>query len=162
MNQAHIHLMITHLPIFGTFLGILVLIYGIFVKSNHTIIAAYYLFIISALGAATAYLTGEGAEEHVEHLQGIVESTIKRHEDFATIALISLITLSVISLVGLYLTFIKSRLAGTAALIILAVSLISFGLVARTGYLGGQIRHSEINSVTIDNTLPDLKTDKDD
>jgi hypothetical protein len=27
------------------------------------------------------------------------------------------------------------------------VSLISFGMVARTGYLGGQIRHTELNSV---------------
>jgi uncharacterized membrane protein len=31
------------------------------------------------------------------------------------------------------------------AIIILLVSLVSFMLVARTGYLGGQIRHTEMN-----------------
>jgi hypothetical protein len=30
--------------------------------------------------------------------------------------------------------------------VILFLSLISFGLVARTGYLGGQIRHTEISN----------------
>ena len=162
MNQTHIHLLITHLPIIGTILGSFVLFYGIWVKSNQTIIAAYYLFIISTLGAVVAYLTGEGAEEHIEHLPGVVESTIKRHEDFATIALISLIILGVLSLVGIYLSYIKSKLASATAVFVLAVSLISFGMVARTGYLGGQIRHTELQSVTNIIPLPDLKTEKDD
>ena len=33
------------------------------------------------------------------------------------------------------------------AIVILFISLISFGLIARTGYLGGQIRHTEINNL---------------
>lgn len=147
MNQTHIHLLITHLPIFGSILGGIVLAYGLWTKSNQTKIAAYILFIISSVGAGVAYLTGEGAEESVEDLQGVIEATIKQHEDFALFALISLIILGLASLVGLFLTLKKSSLTRTIAFMIFIISLISFGLVARTGYLGGLIRHTEINNI---------------
>ena len=145
MNQTHIHLLITHLPIFGTLLGSLVLISGLWSKSNDTKIAAYFLFIISSIGAGIAYLTGEETEETVENIQGVVEATIKIHEKSALIALISLVILGVISILGLFLTFRRSSFTKTIAFIILFISLISFGLVSRTGYLGGQIRHTEVS-----------------
>lgn len=146
MNQTHIHIIITHLPIFGSILGGLVLMYGLWSKSSDTKVAAYLLFILSALGAGIAYLTGEAAEETVENIQGVVEATIKRHEEFALFALISLVLLGVTSILGLVITLKKSRLTRTTAFVILVVSLIGFGLVARTGYLGGQIRHTEISN----------------
>ncbi len=146
MNQTHIHLLITHLPIFGSILGGLVLLHGIGTNSIQTQIAAYYVLILSSVGAGIAYFTGEGAEESVEDLQGVVEATIKTHEEFALFALISLICLGGASILGLFLTYKKSPFARTTALIILFISIISFGLVARTGYLGGQIRHSEITN----------------
>ena len=71
---------------------------------------------------------------------------IDQHEDCAVFALISFIALGVASIGGLFLTLKKSSLTKTVALVVLFISLISFGLVARTGYLGGQIRHTEINS----------------
>ena len=112
----------------------------------------YNLFIISAIGAGIAYLTGEAAEETVENIQGVIEANIETHEEFALFALISLIILGVASIVGLFLTIRKSPLTRTTAFVILFISLISFGLVARTGYLGGQIRHTEINAT--DNPNP--------
>ncbi|KOY84340.1 hypothetical protein AD998_21595 [bacterium 336/3] len=161
MNQTHIHLLITHLPIFGSILGGLVLVHGLWTKSNQTKIAAYNLFIISAIGAGIAYLTGEVAEETVEKIQGVSEATIKIHEEFALFALISLIILGVASVAGLFLTLRKSSLIRSTAFIILFIALISFGLVARTGYLGGQIRHTEISNGT---TVPtqNSENDKDD
>ncbi len=155
MDQTHIHLVITHLPIFGSILGGCVLFYGLWTKSDETKIAAYGLFIISSIGASIAYLTGEAAEERVEHLPGIIETTIERHEDFAIYALVSLIILGLSSILSLFLTLRKSPATRTLAFVILFVSLVSFGLVARTGYLGGQIRHSEISNVPaapVDNT----------
>lgn len=159
MNQTHIHLLITHLPIIGSILGALVLLHGIGVKSNQTIIAAYYIFVLSSIGAIIAYLTGEGAEEAVENIQGVVETTIEIHGEFAIFALISLIILGVASIVGLFLTWKNSALTRTTAFIILFLSLISFGLAARTGYLGGQIRHTEIGNGVI---VPSENSEKED
>ncbi len=135
MNQTHIHLLITHLPIFGSILGGFVLAHGLWTKSNQTKIATYNLFIIAATGAVIAYLTGQGAEETVENIQGVVKATIEAHQEFALFALISFIILGVASILGLYLFLRKSPLSRTVAFIILFISLVSFGLVARTGYL---------------------------
>ncbi len=158
MNQTHIHLLITHLPIFGSILGGLVLAQGILSKSYRTKIAAYNLFIISSIGAGIAYFTGEGAEDSVENIQGVIEATIKQHEEFALYALISLIILGLTSIVGLFLTIRKSRWTKKIAIVLLIISIISFGLVARTGYLGGRIRHTEI---TNGGNLPSEKSVKD-
>lgn len=146
MNQAHVHLLITHLPIFGSILGAIVLVHGLWTKSNQTKISAYNIFIISSIGAGIAYLTGEAAEETVEKIQGVSKNMIDQHQDFAVFALISLIILGVIALLGLFLTLRKSSFIKPIALITLFISLISFVLVARTGYLGGQIRHTEVNT----------------
>jgi len=146
MTQLHLHLLITHLPVFGSILGALVLGYGIWVKHIQTKMAAYYLFILSAMGAGVAYLTGEAAEEGVENIPGVAESIIGQHEDFALYALISLIGLGVISLVGLFVGYVKGSMTRSFSFVVLFFSLVSFGLVARTGYLGGQIRHTEIGT----------------
>lgn len=153
MNQTHIHLLITHLPIFGSLFGGLVLAHGLWSKSNQTKIAAYNLFIISSIGAGIAYLTGEAAEETVENIQGVFEATIKQHETFALYAFVSLIVLGFASVVGLFLTFKRSPLMKTTAFLVLFISIISFGLIARTGYLGGQIRHTEINGTNNANPI---------
>jgi uncharacterized membrane protein len=144
MSPVHLHLLFTHLPIIGSILGAFVLGYGNWSRSDHTRIAAYFLFIISAIGTGIVYLTGEGAEEAVEKLPGVAESIIEQHEDFAMYALVSLIVLGAWSLAALYLTLKKSGFRNTASTVALFISLIGFALIARTGYLGGQIRHTEI------------------
>ena len=146
MDQTHVHLLITHLPIFGSILGAFVLAYGIWSKSSHTQIAAYILFIISSIGGVIGYLTGEAAEETVENIAGISKDLVEQHEEFAVFALVSVIVLGVASVAGLYFTLRKSRFTRGVAMIILVSAIASFGVVAWTGYLGGQIRHTEINS----------------
>lgn len=146
MNQTHLHLLLNHLPIFGSILGGLVLVHGLWTKSNQTKIAAYNILVISSVAAVITYLTGEAAEESVENIQGVSKDLIDRHADFAVFALVALISLGVASLLGLFLTIKNSPSARTIAFVTLFISLISFGLIARTGYIGGQIRHTEINS----------------
>ena len=65
------------------------------------------------------------------------------------------------SVLGLFISLQKMQLTRTTAFVILLISIISFGLVARTGYLGGQIRHTELaNGVT--NTSDNSDKDSDD
>ncbi|HEU5145188.1 MAG TPA: hypothetical protein VFT90_00665 [Chryseosolibacter sp.] len=148
MNSTHLHLVINHLAIIGSLLGSLVLIYAILVRSTETQIAAYGLFIIAAIGAVITFQTGETAEEAVEHLSGVSESIIERHEDSANLALAGLLTLGLASLSALYLTMKKSQWMVAASRITLILAIVSFVLIARTGYLGGQIRHTEITNAS--------------
>ena len=161
MSQVHLHLLITHLPVFGSILGALVLGYGLWTKSSPTKSAAYFLFIIAAIGTGIAYLTGEGAEEATEKISGVSENMIKLHEDSAMYALISLIVLGVASIFALVETSLKTSLIKSTATLTLILSLISFGLVARTGYLGGQIRHTEISSSAGQNNTGGEEGEKD-
>lgn len=151
MNPTHLHLIVTHLPFLGSILGAFVLSYGLWIKSNQTKSAAFFLFIISAIGASISYLTGEGAEDTVERLQGVSKSMIERHEDSAIYVLISFIGLGVISTIALVAIRYKPSLIRSTSLIILFLSILCFGLAARTGYLGGQVRHTEISIGTVQN-----------
>lgn len=144
MDLTHLHLLITHLPIYGSILGAIVLAYGLWKNSDNTNIAAYLLFIISAVGAAIAYSTGESAEETVEGLKFISENKIEQHEDFAIYALWGFIILGITSLLGLIFSVKKWAGKKFIGFLLLFMSLIGFGIVAYTGYLGGQIRHTEI------------------
>lgn len=146
MNQVHLHLLITHLPIFAALCGAIVLAYGLYTKSKETQIASYLLLILASIGAGIGYATGEAAEEAVENIAGVADTIIEQHEDFALIALVAIIICGVAALLGFILAFIRSSFTKTMAIIVLLLSLASFGLVARTGYLGGQIRHTEVNA----------------
>ena len=140
--------MINHLPIFGSLIGGFVVVYGLVSKSSETKLAAYYVVVLSAVGAIIAYMTGEAAEGTVEHLQGISKSMLEQHEDASVFALVALIILGIASLIGAILTIKKSTYSKSVAMVILFIALISFGIIARTGHLGGQIRHTELSNTT--------------
>mgnify|MGYP000921039165 FL=1 len=146
MDSAHIHLLVNHLPVIGSFLGAMVLAHGLYAKSDATKIAAYNVLMLSSIGAAIAYFTGEGAEKAVEGISGVLESRIEAHEEFAMIGLITLCILGVAALVANYLTLRKPKLTTKTAIVVLLLAFTSFGVAAWTGYLGGQIRHTELNA----------------
>lgn len=145
MDQVHLHLLINHLPIIGSLLGALVLAFGLWRKSEPTVVAAYGVLVLAALGAGVAQLTGEGAEEAVEHLPGVLESRIGRHEEFAEYALVALLAMGALAVGGLVLSARQSAHSPRMAVLVLLAALAGFGLVGWTGYLGGQIRHTELN-----------------
>jgi uncharacterized membrane protein len=76
---------------------------------------------------------------------------IELDEDAAMYALISLIALGIMSVVALVVSRLKTTLIKSTSIVVLIISIVSFGLVARTGYLGGQIRHTEIANGAIQN-----------
>jgi len=154
MDPLHVHLFINHLPIAGTIAGAVVLALALGFKSRHTEIAAYVVFILSSLGAVIAYLTGEGAEHAVKQIPGILKDTVERHEDFSVYALIALVILGIASLAGIILARRRSKPPGNTAVMIFSLSIVCFGLIAWTAYLGGQIRHTELNRDSSVQTQP--------
>lgn len=146
MNPTHIHLVITHLPIYGAFLGALVLVWGLLSRSVSTKVAAYGILLIASLGAVIAFLTGEEAEETAERIAGISKTALEAHEHFADNAYVAFLVLGVASLLAIWITYRLARWARTVAWLMLLIAVVAFGLAARTGYLGGQIRHTEIQS----------------
>ena len=148
MNEAQIHLALNHAPIFLSIIGSGILLLGIIKKNDAFKNLPLYLLVAAALFTAPVFLTGEGAEELVEHLPGVNEPAIEKHEDMAKISLIIIIITGTMALLGLILKKNASmaKIVFAAALVF---SLASFGSLVQTAHLGGLIRHSEIqNSAT--------------
>lgn len=135
MNAAHLHLLLVHIPIVALPLLTAVLIYGMKKESPDLIRTALALLFLTALITIPAYLAGEGAEEIVEHLPGIVEDKIEKHEDSALYAFIAVLMSGALSFTALFWT----RARATVALVAAISSLLLFW----TGNLGGDIRHAE-------------------
>lgn len=132
MNAAHLHLILVHLPIVAVPLLTAILCIGIKWESAQLSKVALVLLVLVALGTIPAYLTGEGAEELVENLPGIVKDAIEKHEDAGLIAF--MITTPV-ALAALY----WQRVRVAVTLLGVVTSLLLF----QAGYFGGEIRHSE-------------------
>ncbi|HLP54242.1 MAG TPA: hypothetical protein VK151_04400 [Fluviicola sp.] len=149
MKEVHVHLLINHMPIFGVLFGAIVLALGIWSKSTTTKLSSYVLFFVSALSGLIAYVTGEGAEEAVENIPGIAREMLDQHEEIALYTLVVMIILGAVSILGTFMTVRKPETTNAFAWIILFLSFIVFSIAAKTGYVGGQIRHTEVNGYVI-------------
>lgn len=164
MNGAHWHLVLNHLPIIIPIVGLLIMIGGLFLKSEVLKRAAYSIFILGALAAIAAFLTGEGAEELVEELPGIDEKFIKIHEEVAEIFAIILYVLGGVSLVGLWASWKGKSYSNYIALLAIALSVVGLFYAKQTGTTGGEITHTEIRAdVTAggSNTIPSVEHEED-
>jgi uncharacterized membrane protein len=152
------------LPIIGAFIGLLILLFAYLKKDANVKTAAYLVFVVCAIGACIAYATGEGAEEVVENLPGVVEAAIETHEDAAMYSLISMIALGVMSIIGIMqIRWNSSKLNFIHSLIVF-LSLFSMASIAYTGNLGGKIRHTEITNASAalpNNEQPSNESDED-
>lgn len=149
MNTTHLHLLLNHFPVIGTLIGSLILLYGIIKKQGTAKYLAALILTALALISIPVYLTGEPAEETIEKLPGVSEAMIELHEDAANIAIWLMGITGIASLISLLLQWKKAVLANTFFVITFLSSAICFAGMARTGYYGGQIRHSEIRNGSI-------------
>ena len=145
MSTVHLHLLLNHVPVIGTIIGLCLLAYAALRKDEGLARASLGMFAVLALVAIATFLTGEPAEEAVEGMAGVSESFIERHEEAALLSTIALGVLGALSL-GMLLWFRRRHLPRLAAVAFLAAGLIPAGAMAWTANLGGQIRHTEIRS----------------
>jgi uncharacterized membrane protein len=149
-EATYVHLMIGHLPVMGVLFGILLLVWGFVRRNDEVKRASLALFVVSALGAAVTFASGERAEERVERLPGVSGRAIERHESAAKLAAMATYAVGAASLVGLVVLWkFSSRGRGAAATmtgVVLVMAMVAGALLARAANTGGAIRHPEIES----------------
>jgi hypothetical protein len=156
MTLVHLHLLLNHVPVIGTFFVAFILLAALWRRNEA--IAKLGLVALAGVGlvAAAVYFTGEPAEEAVENLAGVADRIIHDHEEAAELAFIGSSIAGVVAV--LLLAWSRRRelprwtVAATLALV-LGVA----GLMAVTANLGGQIRHTEISGATV--ALPRERSD---
>lgn len=144
MNFAHLHLVVNHISVVGIPLVLLFLSYGVI--KNSLLLQNFSLAMLTfvSLCVLPAYFSGESAEEVVEHLPGVAESSINPHEEAAELSLILCLMTSAASVVALWFhkkvgmaqNQYRSHLSSSSCL----------GILIYTANLGGKIRHSELRS----------------
>lgn len=145
-NAAHVHLILNHVPVIGTALGVLLLIAAFIRKSEELKKASLGVFVLMAVIAIPAYLTGEPAEKMVESLPGVSKALIEQHEEAALVAFIALSVLGVFCLAGFYLYRRALVMPTWFVATVLVLSIAVGALMARTANLGGQVHHQEIRA----------------
>ncbi|SFN94124.1 hypothetical protein [Salegentibacter flavus] len=146
MNDVHIHLVVTHLPIVGVLIGFLVLLTGYIKKSPQVKTTALGIFIFSALAAIAAFYTGEAAEDIAENLPGVSETLIHTHEEQAELFYTMMLILGGASLVTLLIHHKKYTFVKYGFIVVLLLSLSSIIISKYVGTSGGEITHVEIRN----------------
>ena len=147
MSAAHFHLLLNHIPILGSIFGLLLLLYATLKKNDEIKRVCFGVFVITALMTIPVYLTGDGAARIVRELPDVSRDIISEHDSAATFAIISAELLGVVSLLAWWFTRNGKRLATWMLITVIVVAVWSTSVVVRTGYLGGQVRHSEVRAV---------------
>ncbi|MDB5236826.1 MAG: hypothetical protein JWR44_3819 [Hymenobacter sp.] len=144
MNQAHLHLVVNHVPIVGSLFAVVLLGAGLLQKNDVLTRAGLVAVLAAGLLCLPAQLTGEGAANIAQELPRVSRALIQAHEAAAELGFWALEVVAALALFGLLLMKNASPRARLLALLALLLGAISFGLLARAGNLGGQIRHTEI------------------
>jgi uncharacterized membrane protein len=158
MSSIHLHLLLNHVPVIGTVLGVLLLAVAVARRSDELGKVALWLFALLAGTSVLVFLTGEPAEELVEKLPGFSEALTERHEEAALVATIVMGLVGLFSLVVLAV-FHKRPLARWATPVAFVLSLGTAGVMGYAANLGGQIRHTEIRAANA--ATPDRGADED-
>jgi uncharacterized membrane protein len=146
--------MIVHFPIALLLVGFLSELIGLFIKKPFFRQASFYLLLLAAAGAITAYLTGDAAGEGLE--EGSLKKAMDLHEQAATITLWLTVGAAVVRIASELLKK-KTGWLKVVAFLLFAASVAGVG---RTGYLGGQLvyKHAagvELGVGSLNNATPD-------
>jgi len=148
MNAAHLHLVLNHLPLVSIPLGLIFLLAGVQQGHKGWTKFSLWILIFASVLVLPVFLTGEPAEEVVEHLPGVGEAFIESHEGAAKTALVLTLLGSAASLSALG-SFWSASLARLQKALISLTVIFSFLGTTSLGYtalLGGRIRHIEVRS----------------
>jgi uncharacterized membrane protein len=142
-NAAYVHLVLNHIPVLGVIFGLALLAVGVLRRNETLLRAGWVTLVVVGLSAVPVYLSGEGAEEIVEHEPGVSHDTIEAHEEIATVSAVGAGALGLVSLAGLLLSRRPPGAPSWLRVLSLLLALVLSGLMGLTAYRGGQINHPE-------------------
>lgn len=143
MTGTHLHLLVNHVPILGAILALILLVVSLRVGQIVLQRTALVTLLVVAIAGGVAKLSGEPAEDGVRGMPGVTRAAIHEHEELADTACLAAAALGVIA-AGALVRWRHGAMPQGATLTVLAGSVVVSGLMAYTGLLGGQIRHTEV------------------
>lgn len=144
LNGAHWHLLVNHFPIIGGLISTIVLGYGLFRRNESICQLSYLLFVAMSVATMITNQTGESAEHYLKSINKLNRAIFHEHEEAADLANIGMYLTGLLSLA--MLVWKRAKQVSFLPMLIFALSLVTFGLMANAGRLGGLIRHEELRT----------------
>lgn len=144
LNLAHLHLLLNHFPIIGTVIGVALFLVSFVGKNSDLRRGSFVIFAGISLLSIPTFLSGVGAQMAIHGKPGVADSLIERHEGAAMLSLWFILATGALALVGLWQSYRFSSPARWNVAAVLLFSLLTLGLIARTGNTGGDIQHPEV------------------
>jgi hypothetical protein len=154
VNLAHVHLLLNHVPTVGFGVGLGLLVLSLVGRSHDDLKRAslIVLFVVAILTIPT-FLSGTAAEAVLRGTSaepafppGVLPSAIRRHEDAALLAFTLMEITGGFAWLALWQWRGRARLPQWNLSVVLLLSIVTFGLMARAATIGGDIHHPEIRA----------------
>ena len=147
MTLTYFHLMLNHLPIFGTIVMFFLLAHAVIFKKEKLIKIYFWYFAAIALFTLPVFLTGDPSSEYLKSVfPGVNKELIDNHETFGYISFIMTLVLGVAGLAALRFFKGNEVIPSLFKYSFLILALISVLAISWTGKTGGEIMHTEITS----------------
>jgi hypothetical protein len=146
MDLTHIHLLLNHFPTIGYIIGGGLFVLSLITKSDDLKRASLVVLLGISLIAIPTYMSGNGAQDGIKSLPGVSKSLIETHEGAALVAIGFMELTGAFAWLGLWQFRRLARIPNWNLAVILVLTVVSFGLMARASNLGGEIRHAEIRA----------------
>jgi hypothetical protein len=155
VNLAHVHLLLNHVPTVGFGVGLGLLVFSLVGKRHDDLKHAslMMLFVVAILTIPT-FLSGAAAEAVLRGATadaalppGVLPGAIRRHEDAALLAFVFMEITGGFAWLALWQWRGRGRLPRWNQSVVVLLSILTFGLMARAATMGGDIHHPEIRAV---------------
>ncbi|MEP7352549.1 MAG: hypothetical protein ABI824_04895 [Acidobacteriota bacterium] len=147
MDLTHIHLLLNHFPTIGNLMGGTLFVLALMTNSKDLKRASLIVLLGIALIAIPTYITGNGAQDAIRSLPGVSKSLIETHEGAALVAMAFMELTGAFAWLALWQWRRLDHIPNWNMAVILVLTVVTFGLMARAASIGGEIRHPEIRAV---------------
>lgn len=143
-KPEYIHVVLNHLPIYGTILGALALTISLILRSRAAQITALIITLVAGVSAYPVLVSGQRAYKTIRNAADDAGAeALDEHMDRAEKTIGAFYFLALLSLTGLLIPIKWPKAATPLTTTALAAALICFGLSVYIAQPGGQVRHPE-------------------
>ena len=143
-KPEYIHVLLNHLPIYGTILGALALAISLMLRSRASQITALILTLIAGLSAYPVFVSGQRAYKTIRGLSDDAGADwLDEHMDRAEKTIGAFYFLPALAVAGLLVPIKWPKSAFPLAALTLVVAIVCSGLAVYIAQPGGRVRHPE-------------------
>jgi hypothetical protein len=143
-KPEYIHIVLNHLPIYGTILGALALAVSLMLRSRAAQITALILALIAGVSAYPVLVSGQRAYKTIRGLSDDAGADwLDEHMDRAEKTIAAFYFLAALALAGLLIPIKWPKSAFPLAALTLVVAILCSGIAVYIAQPGGRVRHPE-------------------